>query len=554
MSFIIYDGVQLGLIQTRSYQQSAITLGQDQAGTRHTLSVLATVARTTLGLTGGPDAVMPIGPPGPGANGAAALIRFRDQMMTPRKAFRFVVGNQTFANIVAVARPGVPLAADALDIENGPKPLACNILGFNSVGSVVVEYTIQWAMPNPCEDVNDTMAVLAHAWKGEDEISEDFFLTRVYTGIIHFNAMIVGPGSGNAGIHPDRLRRILFPPRTPGTHRRSVQVKNLEDGYTMAYRIVDAQPNAFVNSEDVTRIEATQSLIHTTPSSQETLAARAEWWNAWAGGAVRIAGQEGGLYGDTDPDRKDRRGLVQLNMQRAGTIGGGIAGGVFAAGAALYNGIPLAVHAFEAIAYGTPRANFHILARAARVVCLFRLMKGTMIGGQGLNDPDSWIGNVFGGRAEQFDSSDPKSSTIRMTVTTRPVVMPSDQTGALWDKGFNKMPTIIGQVVNGMAGMQNEEIKSLPPNSVPIPLDIRQLLYGGAIQGAPGNWGWVSSAFAPDLMSNRDAGIRNDALYPTQADGTAMQLMLIRALQDPCAYTPRFGVQFSNTAPLVNNP
>jgi len=525
----------LSFVQTRAYRQELVALGQDVAGTRHTLTVLAQVARRT------------IGPPAPGggfgtaiasADGAQGLLAFRDLLMRPRRPLRFDVGNRTFVDIVSVGRAGVP-AGDATDMENGPKPLACNIIGFNSVGSVEVEYTIQWTARNPCPGAAG-MAVLAHAWKGEDDISEDFYLTRTYTGVIHFDAAVVGPGSGSGGIHPDRLRRLLLPPRTPGTHRRQVLVKNLEDGYTMAYKIVDQQPQAFVNSTEVTRIEATHSLVTTKPSDQEVFAARAEWMNAVAGGGVRVFGQPGGFFGDPDPQRKDPRGFVQIEGERMSAIAGGLAGAIWAAKAAAFNGIPISVHSFEATAYGTPYARYSELARAARVVVLYRYMRGTLVGSLGMT--------AFGGKVEQFDSTTPKSTTVRMVVTSRPVSMSAGTEGVQWAKGKNTMLTIVG---NGPATRQ-DNITTV--NNQQIPADIRQLMYEGTIQGAPGNWGWVDAAFAPDLMSSKDAGFRDDGLYPRQNVDNPMQLMLIRALQDPCAYTSQMAGPFVDPTPLRTLP
>lgn len=522
----------MSLIQTKSYRQEPITLGQDTKGTRHTLSVLATVARQTLGALGGGVPGFPAVAPG-GVDGAAAMIAVRDLLMAPRKALRFDVGPRTFVNIPLMgARAGVPGLA-ALDVELGPKPLAANIIGFNGPQSLLLEYTIQWAMPNPCPDRNGVMAVLAHAWKGEDEISEDLFLTRVYTGIIHFDGRVVGPGSGVNGIHPDTLRALLFPPRTPGCHRRQVQVKNLEDGYSMIYRIVDAQPQAFVNSLYVTRIEASQKVHNISPSAQEVAQGKAAVAEAFAGGAGVGAGILRGL-GAVAAGAGGLPGILKgLGAPLAGFVGA-----FYKAQAAEYIGIPVAVHTFTATAYGSPPALYSDLARAARVVCLFRLMRGTTMAQNGIAD--------YGGYAEQTDTASPKASTISIEVKTRPGVMSTNQAEALWTAGNNRMFTI-----NGNIG-RDENITSI--NGRPIPETIQQLLFGASIRGTPENWGWINSAFAPDLVSSKDAGLRDDALFPRQNLDSPMALMLIRALQDPCAYGPRAGVDFTLTAPRRELP
>ena len=43
MSFLTYNGIQMSLVQTRRYLQEPIMLAQDTAGSRHILTVLATI-------------------------------------------------------------------------------------------------------------------------------------------------------------------------------------------------------------------------------------------------------------------------------------------------------------------------------------------------------------------------------------------------------------------------------------------------------------------------------------------------------------------------------
>lgn len=521
MSFITYNGITMSLIQTRRWEQVPLKVGQDIAGFRYTATVLANLNTLTLGPTVGGTLAGFVGAAAGGARarGLELWNTFRERLMAQRRPFTMAVGNIVIASQAGIPERGLP------DVLLGPKPLACNAVQFNGGGSVLVEYTIQWAVPNPCPGQNGVLAVLAHTWGSDDDLDKDYFVTRTYRGRIQFDPRVAGPAGT---IHPDTLRRAMFPPLAGPFRRDNIKARISEDGYTYDYVIRDVQPYQLVSSTAITRMEATHSVRHVVPGPAEYLTA-----------ASQVVGAAGSATGAQNL----RGGLVQ-----------GL-GALTTAGSAYWNLLPVAVHTFEATAYGADRTTYFELARAARVVCLWRLMKLT---GVGITDP-------WGGEAETLNKSDPRATTFRMVINRRPrelqqwTTVPGGfnrqafrlenqpATAEIWRKGNNTMPRITGAGVT-----EDTEIKT--PTGVEIPAHIRQLVYGATPGYAPGDWNGSPpddplnfeeyTSFAPDLMTTRVTGPRVNLPWGSSGDGATnvFSLALMTALQDPCAY--KTGVAF----------
>lgn len=503
------------LVQTRRWVQEPIKVGQDIAGFRYTVTVLANLNTQTLGADGGNR----IGGVNPSLRGLTLWNALREQLMAQRRPFRFIVGNVVVADIQTES---INIAPNAVDIQLGPKPLACNVVQFNGGGSVLVEYTIQWQAPNPCAAGKtggppNGMAVLAHVWASDDDLDKDFFVTRTYRGRIHLDPRVAGPAGT---IHPDTLRGAMFPALAGPFRRDNITAKVSEDGYTYDYVIKDVQPYQLVASTEITRMTATHSVRHTVPTPKEYLEAAGQV----AGAVTGIAGASGGA------------------RAAAGV------GGFFSVGSAYWSILPTAVHSFEATAFGHNGTSYASLASAARAVCLWRLMKLT---GVGITDP-------WGGSAETVNNSDPRSVVFRMEIVRRPRELQQwtrvdggvnqgafrlenqPATEAVWALGRNDMPTI-------QPGGGTADVAITTPTGVAIPAHIRQLVYGATPGYLPGDWngptqqnpaGFPSGgSFAPDLMTNNPNGPRANYPWGTGAfTSNLFSLALIAALQDPCAY------------------
>lgn len=525
----------------RRWLHEPIRVGQDIAGFRYTATMLAYFHPNTITNAVGAGNVLA------GLSGAELWTTVREQLMAQRQSFLWILGDVTIADVAA---------APNLDYELGPHPLSCNAIQFNSTGSILVEYTIQWATQNPCDlnPIPTPLAVLAHVWAVDEDLDEDFFLTRTYRGRIRFNPLVAGPAGT---IHPDSLRPALFPPLVQGLRREGIMTKMSEDGFTFDYILKDIQPYQLVNSAVISRIEATHSVKQVTPTPKEYVE------------AVNSLGSAGARLAQTAwRGRKplpSRFGIVPRAIDRAvgwldavPAIGSAIS--------AMWSAIPIATHTFEATAYGTNAADYVALAQAARVVCLWRLMKYAPLA----------LAANWGGSSETTNQSNPRSVTFTMQVHSRPRqfqeqairINPGQgnpwqraEIVNVWDDGHNEMPDITKnfapQTITDPAGGD-------------IPNHIKQLLYGGTPGFFANDWNGLSAgnnagdnwSFAPDLFGKDDA---NDPaavdspggkgiLRPNFVDGikpdgmTPLQLCLIAALQDPCTYKNPRGV------PMVGFP
>lgn len=496
-------------------------LGPDYAAQRFVATWEVTVHRTTLGQVGGgePPGVAPVD-----TSGTRAYVQLHNQLMAPRGALRVRVGGVDVVNIPANG-----------DVELGPKPLKFVILGFNGEQSLVGEYTVQYTLPNPCPGRNGVMAFLGHVWKAEDDVDREFFLTRTYTGILHLDPRVVGAGSGANGTHPDAIRHLYLPPRTPGTHRVGVRVRTLEDGYTLVYQAVDRQPTAIVNSRAVVRMEAEHRVEHSKPGHFGGSMQREIGFHEQIAAGIS-AWQPPTFTSPSLTAIATARMLAVLN--RVGHL-------------------PTVTHDVTATAYGHPASRYGDLSRAARIVVLYRLMNAGMI----LDVNQRLL--EYDGAFIEHNKSDPKAVQCSIHFVTRaralyaapaPATLNAPQPeqpariGApgvnpdqVWADGRSHIPVFAGdflvpEVITG-------------PGDAQIPASIRNLIYGGSIHNfvQGDGWGWLSTAFAPELMSARDgtAGINQNAEYrridaeiPGGIDhnGNRLDVALLAAIQNLCSY------------------
>jgi hypothetical protein len=546
VSQMTYNGVTMTVIQTKKILEESITLGQQVSGTRRTATVLATIHRTTAGPT--VPGVPPVGPQAGAAfpDGAAAYVSIRNTLMQQRRGFNYTVGGVVIANFTPTIPNNLVPAPNTTpfegDPELGPKPLACNLIAFYGTGTAMIEYTIQWAT-RACQE-DDVQAVLAHVWKCDDDISETYFLTRTYQGRVIFDPRVVGGASGIGGIHPDRVRGLILPARAPGFVRKRVLIQSSEDMKTLDYTVIDEQPQQFVNSNLVPKIVAVHSIKNTNPSWVEKMKAT---------GAMVTA--PGGAMPDLEKGINPFK--MSFDILNAG----------FTAAGAAYTAIPLAVHHVKVTAYGSPDASLHTMARIARVIALWRLMKGSQLGLPlgNLNASLGFGGAEYGGSCSQTDSSDPYSSTVEIEAITRPLVMQNaanqvpglgdlinaafgaDPVRDFWNLGRNDQL----RVTNGAP--QQIQIFGID-GATPIPIPLQQLVFGGTIQGAPGAWGWLEpNGFAGDYLSNADKGIRGNYPNGVLGTGSPFALMLIQTLQDICE-NDTVPAKFNAVAPLTQWP
>ena len=552
MSGIFYNEVGLTLIQTKRFMQENIKIGQDVAGIRYTATVLANCSRLTMGGDPGDNSGRII-PSGPTVSGMEVWDSLRELLMTPRKPFVYNAGT-TGPGAIQLANFGVaPGQASLPDIELGPKPLACNAIQFNGGGSVLVEYTIQWTVPNPCpgRDIETKQAVLSHAWAAEDDIDPDFFISRTYTGRVRFNPNLVGAASraGAAAFTPDSFKRFLLPPLAPGMFRVKVWTKQSEDGITYDYRIDDKQPRALVNSAEITRMTAEHRIRTTTPSPLDVLGGQRKLAMGIAGGfaaavtATLGTSQTVGAVAAGVANPHNLATALKTGIEGAQMTLGAITSSIgahFDIAESQYMGIPITTHTLNVTAYGRPTTPYATLTQAARIVAVYRLMRAA-------NLP----AGMFYGSVEQHDTADPKASTVVCEFFTRPrdFNAPPLTPAQRWNASGTQMPTL------GGGGLTPVPITS--PDGAPVPVGMQAILFGGTL-GAGDAWGWGGVGFAPDLISATDAGVHGWQPLGVQPNNSPFITAYMAALQDPCSsvagYSPGSGLRPNFPTPVAGGP
>lgn len=179
----------------------------------------------------GPTAA-PLGSQRTGAETDAELFQ---RLMIPRQKFiLWAYDRQTGAAIRWLESPRVGFAVDA---DNGPRPLSCDVISASGEPhSAVVLYQIETSLP-PCPTGSDRF-VLSHRWKVSHTHDADYYLTRVTEGTIVFH-----PGVRDLlGVHPDRVRNQFIHPIPLGFKRGLPLIEQSSDGCTIRYTITDTDP------------------------------------------------------------------------------------------------------------------------------------------------------------------------------------------------------------------------------------------------------------------------------------------------------------------------
>ena len=144
------------------------------------------------------------------------------------------------------------VAWGAVDADNGPKPLACDIVQPSGEGNTMgVHFVVEFALV-PCAPESERL-VLSHRWQTTMTHDDDYYLTRVTVGEIRFNGSILRA----AKQQPDWFRGQFFHPIPLGFRRGGPVVRLSSDGLTMQYEIHDTDPTVTFDPGDSGATEMT---------------------------------------------------------------------------------------------------------------------------------------------------------------------------------------------------------------------------------------------------------------------------------------------------------
>lgn len=213
-------------------------------------------------------------------SGAETDAELRHLLLTPRKKLiLWAYDRQTGQKIAWLESPRPGFSVDA---DNGPRPIACDVVAASGEpSSVAVHFMIETAQA-PCPVGSDRF-VLAHRWQVSHGHDEDYYLTRTIEGTITFH-----PGVRDIiNIHPDRIRNQFIHPVPLGFRRGLPEIVQSSDGLTIRYVITDTDPTVVFAPGDsgATQIDIQEKFQYVTPALDPR-----SWLESIGDGAKRIIG------------------------------------------------------------------------------------------------------------------------------------------------------------------------------------------------------------------------------------------------------------------------
>lgn len=214
-----YNGIDLGLVRTVKVEQKAdydpsntdvMRIG-NRFNIRSVISPGLTGAAVRAGAHGGP---------------AERMADIRHKLLQPRRAFKYAsvdsVGPITLLEIRQTEPNGY-----ALDAENGPKPISCDIVQV-SEETWIIDFIIDVAI----QDCTAQQLFASNRYETTHDIDETGYSKIVTLGKVFVRS--------DMKTNPNALRWLITPPLPKGFKRKSSYQVH-EDGLSMLYRIEDTE-------------------------------------------------------------------------------------------------------------------------------------------------------------------------------------------------------------------------------------------------------------------------------------------------------------------------
>ena len=158
------------------------------------------------------------------------------------------------------------------DAANGPTPLRCDVVGAVGEGVTAgVLYTIEFNLVPVSAEVEKL--ILSHRWEISHQSDEDYYLTRVTTGIVVANGELLR----GFDVPLSWFQQEFFHPIPLGFIRSAPEIKLSPDGLTMMYTIRDRDPTCMFDPGDsgATHLDIQETVSVLTPDPQAALLAAA---------------------------------------------------------------------------------------------------------------------------------------------------------------------------------------------------------------------------------------------------------------------------------------
>lgn len=168
----------------------------------------------------------------------------RKLLMEPRRDLELLFNGQSVLVAQPTTSPG-DVKNGIGDVDNGPKPMSCEIVKVVGKKSIRIEFEIECALVE-CDSNRNTRGVLSNRWGQTDDYDENFYTTRTTTGRLRIASQYLG------AMGPHSFRSWVMPPLSKGFRRHSMNFVATPDQLVLEYQIVDRQIDAAPPAPGVT--------------------------------------------------------------------------------------------------------------------------------------------------------------------------------------------------------------------------------------------------------------------------------------------------------------
>ncbi len=220
--------VTLELIKTKSFEERAVydESGTDYLYTHFIVDVQFVLNRAATSYIDGPIYEAGEAP-------ADTIRRIRQHLLVPRGLLTCYVHNKLLL-IGPSPLPETPDILPAVDCNNGPRPIFCNITSFSGDQTFMGEYRIEcWI--NECTNAAPT--ILSNRYVQTHAIDDQHMNTITTQG----KAVLRTDRMDTLGTQPDFYRYLIFPLVPLGYQRKTITVNPTAGGNELQYIIIDRE-------------------------------------------------------------------------------------------------------------------------------------------------------------------------------------------------------------------------------------------------------------------------------------------------------------------------
>lgn len=166
---------------------------------------------------------------------ALAIQQIRARLLQPRYQFVMTVGQDQILNVIPgeVLAPTNGTSQPWGDVDNGPKPIRCDIAAIYGTSLFKFEYEIEMSVVECGDrDGNNSSGVLSNRWSWTEVWDQDYYRHRTIQGRLR---------GSNGAVPASAYRLGVFPPLENGFARKSINLVSDRSGLVLDYTIEDEE-------------------------------------------------------------------------------------------------------------------------------------------------------------------------------------------------------------------------------------------------------------------------------------------------------------------------